>query len=141
MQLGQAQIVRSNWYDRARLFVNAMFAGNLSPHSEVDRVNYTVPSNRVARVVFSPITCVRTNAASASASYKVIYYFTPSGGSEVVLGIFFGLGNLTYVYNTINVRGEMLIESGDNLRFTSEDLSTLGNVSFNFGAMITEYDA
>ena len=141
MQLGQAQIVRSNWYDRARLFVNGMYSGSPGPHADTNRLDYTVPANRVARVTLSPINLMRTNAPSVNNLVNVRYWFTPSGESEVLLASHIVFDASTYVRWVIHVSGNMLIEAGDRLRFSSYDLSTGGAVSYNFGCSIIEYDA
>ena len=141
MQLGQAQIVRSNWYDRAPLNVNGMYTNQLVPHAAIDRINYTVPNNRRARVTLSDINVMRMTAAAPVGNYRVPYFFTPNGGGEVLLGIFSRADNTLYNHQYTHFNGLMILSEGDNLRFESADFSTAGSLIFTFGCTIFEYDA
>lgn len=141
MQLGQAQVVRSNWYDRGLTMKE--YASTLSPAVAgfTVRESYTVPANRAAIVTMLPISLRRNIASAPVGLYSSYYGITPVGDAISYFGkaasVKNGVDDLTE--HPINTRIRMV--AGDKLDWITADNSTGGSVTFTGGFIVNEYDA
>lgn len=141
MQLGQAQVVRSNWYDRAILFDNEYFSGDYSNHALTERFSYTVPPNRSARIVIPYMHLTRDTITAATAVSYLRYGYTPDGGAEQTLILFRNsVGSIDIpVQATPGFIGNF--SAGDEITLSSFNSDVGGVVIMGTSLCWTEYDA
>lgn len=141
MQIGQAQVVRNNWYDRALTFIERLGRLQDAGHVAVSRLNYTVPANRVAVVTFTPISVHRTTGAGILGTARSFYSVTPNGGALK------DFGGVSFIDNTVNferlynINSSVRLVEGDEVEWNTEDTSTGGQCWFIGGFLINEYNA
>jgi hypothetical protein len=141
MQIGQAQVVRYEWYDRSLKTEGGHLANNIAPHAETVRATYTVPANRVAKIVISPSRVTINTAAAPASSRWLRYKLTHDDATTTDLGYISNkLNNVgdTYGHDGIS---EFMLVAGEKIELFTADLSTGGLTFYIGGFVVTEYDA
>lgn len=141
MEIGQAQVVRNDWYDRSPLPIILGDNGVYAPTADVTRISYTVPANRVFKLTSFMAELSRVSGASPNLDMWIflsIYNNTP------VLIDSFGLIHRTIglqepILLTPNIN--ILVPAGYEVRVETGDNSTGGLVNMSCGIGGTEYDA
>ena len=111
-----------------------------APHSPTNRINYTVPVGKKARVSGVALNIARKVVATTAANIWAYCLITPQGGSAVKIH------DLSTIINTINdtihsnVSCDYLLSVGDNISLVTSDVSTGGDVSFTCSASVEEFD-
>ena len=141
MQIGQAQVVRSDWYDRAPLPIAKNYVSLIGPHLQTQRISYVVPANRVLKFSSYQHVIVRGAAATTVGFVQVlvqIYDTTPAL-----------VGNFEYQFqdNTMSPEKvvhhciDMLIPAGYEVRISTIDGSVGGLIRYALNLSGTEYNA
>lgn len=141
MQLGQAQIVRSEWYDRSPLTKCLYYSSNHSPLADTLRISYEVPANRVLRVGGMGCNLRRTLVAGV-VGYATMWVAIDEGIAFPIAAHRVSLGTNILedsAYGSIN--GDLLVTAGNRIAIWTGDSSTGGTIHFFGGIFATEYDA
>ena len=141
MQIGQAQVVRNNWYDRSPIPVLDNYQSNLAPHTNTTRVSYTVPVSRTLQLSSFIASYNRLAAATTAGeayAYLAIYDDSAVLVDEFKLAKYIEAVGIPYI-STVDVN--MLIPAGYEVRLSTFDNSSAGTVSVCVGITGTLFDA
>lgn len=141
MQVGQAQIVRSEWYDRSPLPITESYYALLTGHGVTQRILYTVPANRVLRLgsVFMNMSRVIINTGADAAYIDFnIYDDTPTLLSESRL---LGLDNVFLAKTDMSLSPDIILPAGYEVRIYTSDKGIGGSIEYAASFSGTEYDA
>lgn len=134
--------VTSNYYDRNPTDQFLVFSqNNVAPHASVARVTYQTPASRKAFIEFVSLYARRSAVMTAAGIWSVGLNLTASGGAPVSL--VYQRTSLNAV-NAITAWGATsigLMQPGDLIQLTTEDLGTGGTVDYTIGFKATEFDA
>lgn len=141
MQLGQAQVVRSNWEDRTPLPYIDKYNFSSAPHGPTQVSVYTVPANRTLKLASYGYRIHRNNPVTASDIIQLTFGIYDDIGALVGEHLDeVQLPNLWDVATSVNPCG-IILPSGYEIRVTTLDLSTGGGIRYNFTVAGTLYDA
>lgn len=131
---------RKAWYDRDAASKVADYGGALTPHAETVRITYTCPANKVAMVELLYATIARRTAPTTVDWSSLKWFLTPEGGSEErVFAMTFRENDAGKVIFD-HLGTTMSIFEGDRLRAKTTDASTGGEIWFETGYKITEFE-
>lgn len=141
MQLGQAQVVRSNWYDRTPLPIWMQYHNARPPHALATRVTYTVPVGRKFNLGTLAISMNRHTVAAPVDVASIYANVNIEGG---------GLGQGLEIESYLNTVGPIginksiggiILGAGSVISVDTSDFSTGGLVYYSIVIIGTEYDA
>lgn len=143
MQIGQAQVVRSDWLDRNPLIVTRQYDAEPTQSSKVLRWTYTVPVNRKAFISSLLLSVRMLQGGVSTAMYtQALIMIQPSGGADVDVHSV-GMEVSAVGDNAIvTVSDAGLLSAGDQITFYS--VNTVDGPDFirYIGTLIlTEFDA
>lgn len=129
----------SPYYDRIPLqkFINYEGLG-IAPHGETQRDLYSVPTGRRARVTSISLLAVRITVAAPVGLVKATLRVT-SGAVTRDVQYAVMLDNNVGGRCEVHIGESLWLESNDELRLMTTDLSTGGTVTYYLTAMICEY--
>lgn len=141
MQLGQAQVVRSNWYDRSPSPIAEYFSVTDSGHGKTLRASYTVPADRVAHISQIHATVWRSTVASAVNNVFSHYEIDNESGILQATNRLYQYGNAVGDTEHRVWTPDMLLPEGWTVELFTQDQSTGGDMWYILTLLGTEYDA
>ena len=134
---------RPAWYDRnPKVRVATYSAAGVAPHGVTQRISYNCPVDRIALIEMLNGWVARKTAATTAGVAGIWWSLQPSGEAEG--GLF---NSVNFVSNDVGVGGigalgvTVTLFSGDVIRGSTRDTSTLGTCDYSMTHKITEFDA
>lgn len=128
---------RTEWYDRAPLLVQRLFAQTIAPAGLTARWSYTVPASRKCLVENAIAIQTRITAAGAGGYCAS---FIGDGAAYVVAAIGYQFTSAG-MQQTGALAGAMVYLAGSTITGQTWDTSTGGTVEYLVSMKATEYDA
>ena len=130
------------WYDRKAAINGATsYAGVQAPHGTTDRIEYTVPKDKIAMIEILEVEVMRVTAAGPQDIAWARWLIQPSGGAETVIMSLRLITNGVGDFKRVNIGTTMILLAGDKLIGKTSDTSTGGTCSYTFSYKVTEFDA
>jgi len=141
MQLGQAQVVRSDWHDRTPSPILLQVNGGFAPHADTVRFTYTVPANRKA-FIESFISSLFVNVLQTTHQNTNSFVRADiAGAGFIMLAKHHLYSGAVYQGNDMTAKIGLLLNAGDIIEGQTGDNSAGGNVSHIFSVNGVEFDA
>lgn len=137
MKIGYSQ---AQWFDRNPLSLAFAYHSTVGPHALTERWIYTVPVGRKAIIGCSSCTVGPTVAPTTPGDISVDIRIDPLASAEATVLLAHYNSSLLSVPSFIAGGGITLLNAGDIIRGTTEDLAVGGTNHLFVGCGISEFD-
>lgn len=141
MQVGQAQVTRQERYDRSPEPIILYYSASTGPHGLTDRIDYTVPANRVLNLSTLNLSFYRNVVGTADAPILVLVSIWDDTPALI------GQQKYNYVLNTlfedkgVDAPIDIPLKAGYQIKVTSYDSGAAGSIQYSLNMLGSEYDA
>ena len=137
MKIGYSQ---AQWFDRNPLSLAFAYHETVGPHPLTERWTYTVPVGRKALIGSSSCTIAPTVAPTTPGDTSVDIRIDPLASAEASVLLAHYNSSLLSIPSYNVGAGIILLNAGDIIRATTEDLAIDGTNHLFVGCAISEFD-
>lgn len=131
-----------NWYDRNPTTIGEQYNDSVAGHSSpVDRITYTVPTDRIALIESLTVNAARTGASTGGAVGWVNVRWFVNDVRVFTMNFYNDTAGDADAKIERTLGSAIALLQGDILRLETQDSSTGGSISYECAFKGTEFDA